>query len=54
MAILYIEAQDVEYVSSSKGENANILAPGPWIKKTKDTLFSQTLKVGEKKKSFFF
>ena len=29
MAILYIDAQEVEYVPLSKGENANILAPGP-------------------------
>ena len=28
MAILYIEAPEVDYVPSSKGENANILAPG--------------------------
>ena len=29
MAILYIEAQEAEYVPLSKRENANILAPGP-------------------------
>ena len=54
MAILSIEAQEVEYVPSSKGENANILNPGPLIKKTKNTLLSQTLKVEEKKVSLFF
>ena len=53
----------VEYVPLSKGENANILDPwrkcqylGPMAmnKKTKDSLFSLTLKVEEKKVSFLF
>ena len=33
MAVLSIEAQEVKYVPSSRGENANILAPGPQITK---------------------
>ena len=33
MAILSIEAQEVRYVPSPRGENANILAPGPQITK---------------------
>ena len=33
VAISSCEAQEVEYVPSSRGENANILAPGPQITK---------------------
>ena len=33
MAALSIETQEVKYVQSSRGENANILAPGPQITK---------------------
>ena len=50
MAILSIEAQEMKYVRSSRGENANILAPGPQITK----LVQLTLKVKEKKVSLFF
>ena len=49
MAISSFEAQKVEDVPSSRKENGYLLAPGPYIKKTKDTLFPQTLKVDEKR-----
>ena len=35
MAISSFEGQEVKYVPSSKGVKANILAPGPQIKKLK-------------------
>ena len=38
MAISSFETQEVEYVSSSKEENANILAPGPLIKQEQKSL----------------
>ena len=41
------KAQVVRFKLSSKEEIANISAPGPQIKKNKDTLLSQTLKVEE-------
>ena len=49
MAISSIEAQEVEYVPSSKGRKCQYLGPWAMNQKTKDTLLSQTLK-GEKKK----
>ena len=44
MVISSLEAQEVEYVPSSKGENANIVAPGPQIKKLRTLSFLQLLK----------
>ena len=54
MAISSIEAQEVEYVPSSKGRKCQYLGPWAMNQKTKDTLLSQTLKVEEKKMSLFF
>ena len=50
MTISLFEAQGVRFELSSEEEIANILAPGPKIKKSKETLLSQTLKVKEKSK----
>ena len=54
MTISLFEAQGMRFELSSEEEIANILAPGPKIKKSKDTLLSQTLKVEEKKVSLVF
>ena len=51
MAISSFEALGVRFELSSEEEMANILAPGPGIKKSNDNLLSQTLKVEEKKVS---
>ena len=48
-----IEARDLWFELFSKEETVNISAPGP-KKKSKHTLFSQTLKVEEKKLSLVF
>ena len=48
------EARVVRFNLSSEEEIANISAPGPKIKKSKDTLLSQTLKVEENKVSSVF
>ena len=45
MTISSLEAQGVRFELSSEEEIANISAPGPKIKKNKDTLFSSTFKV---------
>ena len=49
MSISLFEAWGVRFKLSSKEEIANISAPGPKIKKSKDTLLSQTLKVEQNK-----
>ena len=54
MSISSFEALDVRFKLSSEKEITNILAPGPQIKKSKDTLISQTLKVEEKKGCLVF
>ena len=54
MAISSSEAQEVEYVPSSRGENANILAPGPQIKKLRTLSFLQLLKFKKLKCPYFF
>ena len=43
------ESWVVRFKLSSEEEIANISAPGPQIKKSKDTLLSETFKVEEKK-----
>ena len=48
------EAGDVWFELLSKKETANILAPGPKTKKSKQTLLFQTLKVEEQKVSLVF
>ena len=48
MTISSFEDLSVRFDLSSVEEIANILAPGPKIKKSKETLLSQTLKVKEK------
>ena len=53
MTISLFEAQGVRFELSSEEEIANISAPWQKIKKSKDTLLSQTLKVEEKKVSLF-
>ena len=54
MTISPFEALGVRFKLSSEEEIANISAPGPQIKKSKDTLLSQTLKVKEKTFTFTF
>ena len=54
MTISLFEAQGVRLKLSSQEEISNISASGPKIKKSKDTLLSQTLKVEEKKVSLVF
>ena len=54
MTISLFEARSVRFELSSEEEITNISAPGPKIKKSKDTLLSQTLKVEEKKVSLVF
>ena len=54
MTISSFDAQVVRLELSSEEDIANILAHGPQIKKCKDTLISQTLKIEEKKVSFFY
>ena len=39
MAISSFKGQEVKYVPSSRGVNANILAPGTWIKKHRTLCF---------------
>ena len=53
MAVSSFECSEVKYVPSSRGLNANILAPGPLIK-TKDTFLSLTFQVEKKKVSLFY
>ena len=48
MTISLFEARGMRFELLSEEEIANILAPGPKIKKSKETLLSQTLKVEEK------
>ena len=54
MTIFLYEDRSVQFELSSEEEIANISAPGPQIKKSKDTLLSQTLKVEEKKVTLVF
>ena len=54
MTISSFEAQGVRFVLQSEEEIANISAFGLKIKKNKDTLLSQTLKVEEMKVSLVF
>ena len=54
MAISSFEALGVRFELSSEEEIANISAPWPQIKKSKNTLLSQTLKVEEKKVTLVF
>ena len=54
MTFSSFEAGDVWFELSSVEEIANISAPGPQIKKSKDTLISQTLKVEEENVSLVF
>ena len=54
MTISLFEGRGVRFELSSEEEIANISAPGPKIKKSKDTLLSQTLKVEGKKVSLVF
>ena len=54
MAVLSIEAQEAKYVSSSRGENANILAAGPQITKLMTLCFHKLYKIEEMKVSLFF
>ena len=54
IAISSLEAREVEYVASSRGEDANISAPGPWIKKQRSLSFLQLLKCEKAKCPMFF
>ena len=54
MTISSLEARGVRFELSPDEEILNILAPGPKIKKSKDTLLSQTLNVEEKNVSLVF
>ena len=54
MAISSLEARGVRFKLSSKEKIATISAPEPTIKRTKDTLLSQTSKVEGKKVSLVF
>ena len=54
MTISLFEARGVRFELSSEEEIANIAAPWPKIKKSKNTLLSLTLKVEEKKVSLVF
>ena len=54
MTISSFEARVVGFKLSSEEEIASISASGPKTKKSKHTLFSQTLKVEEEKVSLVF
>ena len=54
MSISSFEALDVRFKLSSEKEITNMSAPGPEIKKSKDTLNSQTLKFEVKKGCLVF
>ena len=54
MTISLFEARSVRFELSSEEEITNISAPGTKIKKSKDTLPSQTFKVEQKKVSLLF
>ena len=54
MTISSFETQEVEYVSSSKEENANISPPGPKIKKVRPLSFLQLLKFEKAKYPCFY
>ena len=54
MAISSFEAQEVDYVPLTRRENANILAPGPNIKKLRTLYFLQLLKLEPAKCPLFF
>ena len=57
MAISSFEAQEVDYVPLTRRENANILAPGPWViyfKNLRTLYFLQLLKLELAKCAFVF